>query len=142
VNRQSIEDTSLTQENWVDLLDITTRYGCENIRNRAIRELELFQIDPVKKIVLSENYDVVKWLKDAYVQLCTRSEPLEVAEAELLGIVTTVKLGEAREKYREGLENVAPEPVVDYSPLGSPEPERSKPSNIAAERIVREVFGV
>jgi len=112
--RQSIEDTALTQENWIDLLAITTRYLCDKIQKRAIKELERSQppMDPVKKIVLAIKYDVLGWLKDAYVLLCKRQEPLEEFEAEQLGIPITVKVGKARERYRREMNSHGTDRVV------------------------------
>jgi len=150
--RQSIEDTFLSQENWIDLLGITTRYSCENIRKRAIQELSRSAtIDPVKIIVLAIRYDVPQWLKEAYMLLCIRSKPLVESEAEQLGMAITVKIGQAREKYREGGRGSDP-----CTPEFTPTPQSNTPVEqkleydwardsrmpVKAEDIIGQIFGV
>jgi len=99
--RQSIEDSSLTSADWIDLLAISSRYDFEKIRKRAIKELENAQpaTDPVTKVMLALKHDIPEWLQPAYVLLCERPDPLDEAEAEKLGISTTVKVAKAREKF-------------------------------------------
>lgn len=98
---QSIEDSSLTSADWIDLLAISSRYDFEKIRKRAIKELENAKpaTDPVTKVMLALKHDIPEWLQPAYILLCERPEPLEEAEAEKLGISTTIKVAKAREKF-------------------------------------------
>ena len=72
----------------------------EKVRNRAVKELEGMGLDPVDRIVLAVGHDVPAWLEPAYVELCTRENPLLEAEAQRLGLSTTLKLMCAREKIR------------------------------------------
>ncbi|KAH7910894.1 hypothetical protein BJ138DRAFT_1151832 [Hygrophoropsis aurantiaca] len=89
-------------DEWVDLLSISTRYGMENVRERALEELDsLPPLDPIRRIVLAKKHDVLEWLIPAYAALCRRVEPLTVSEAIEIGLETTVFLATAREKVRE-----------------------------------------
>ena len=98
----SVHDTtSNSREGWELLLSISTRFEMEKVRNRAIRELDAFDLDPVDKIVLAVDHHVQKWLKPAYVALCQRKDPIREEEGEKLGLDTMVKLARAREYARD-----------------------------------------
>jgi len=100
--RQSIEESSLSIEEWTDLLAISTRFDFDKVRKRAIKEIENSQppVDPVTKVMLANKHDIPQWLQASYVSLCERSEPLEEEEAEKLGLSMTVKVAKLRERYR------------------------------------------
>ena len=58
-------------------------------------------LDPVERVFLAEKYDIPAWLRPAFVELCARAQPLEDAEAEVLGLQTTARLARAREAVLE-----------------------------------------
>ncbi|KDQ56643.1 hypothetical protein JAAARDRAFT_194625 [Jaapia argillacea MUCL 33604] len=98
------DDRNVSLSEWIDLLSISTRFICDKIRGRAIREIDSFRhprIDPVEKIVLAGKRDIPEWLAPSYEDICQRVNPLEVEEAEKLGITMAVKLMRAREAIRE-----------------------------------------
>jgi hypothetical protein len=97
------EDYDPTLDEWVALLSISTRFGMEKIRQRAIYQIddEEFEVDPIEKILLANSYDIEGWHAPAYAALCQRAKPLEVWEAEKLGLITAVKLAQVREEIRE-----------------------------------------
>lgn len=98
-----------TAEDWIRLLSISTRYGMERIRARALHELEyLPPLDPIQRIVLARKHDVQGWLLPSYVALCLRQQPLNVLEAVELGLETMVLLAMARESVRD------PETLKDF----------------------------
>lgn len=100
--RQSIEESSLSIDDWTDLLAISTRFDFDKVRKRAIKEIENSQppVDPVTKVMLANKHDIPEWLQASYISLCERTEPLEEEEAEKLGLPMTVKVAKLREKYR------------------------------------------
>lgn len=88
---------------WTSLLSIATRFEMKRIRTRAIAEIIGFRprMDPVDQIVLALKHDVPEWIPLGYAALCQRDDPLEVEEAERLGIRTTALLAKARERVRK-----------------------------------------
>ena len=95
--RPSIE----TIEDWVALLSISTRYVFDQIRDRAIAEVSKRMLDPVKKIMLANKYNIPQWLPPAFLDLCKRPEPISDTEADILGLRTLVRLAKARELTRD-----------------------------------------
>ena len=91
---------------WTALLSISTRYAFDRIRSRAIAALapgptpySTQLVDPVDIVVLAVKHDVPQWLETAYVSLCMREHSLEEEEGEKLGVVTSIKLAKARERF-------------------------------------------
>jgi len=119
------DDYDPTLEEWLALLSISTSYKMEKIRQYAISQIEPEEIDPIERVLLANRHDVDQWLAPAYAALCRRPEPLRKHEAEKLGLATTVKLAEAREKFRSTL----------YMPTRPPSPPRS-PSPLREPAII------
>lgn len=88
-------------EDWVALLSIATRYVFDQIRDLAILEISKQMLDPVKKIMLANKYNIPQWLTPAFLDLCKRPEPISDSEAETLGLRTVVRLARARELTRD-----------------------------------------
>jgi hypothetical protein len=84
----------------------------EKVHTRAIKELEGMGLDPVDRIVLAAEHNVPAWLNPAYVELCTREDPLREEEVQRLGLITTWKLMCAREKIRASTQ--AKKPPAGY----------------------------
>ncbi|KII91629.1 hypothetical protein PLICRDRAFT_173450 [Plicaturopsis crispa FD-325 SS-3] len=94
------DDFDLTLAEWSAVLAIATHFDMAKIRERAIAEIgrSAETLDPVDKILLAKKYGVEAWLAPAYVVLCRRENALEESEAQRLGLETTVKMFQAREK--------------------------------------------
>jgi len=158
-------DTPKSRDDWMTLLSLSTLFKMPRLRDRAIKEITLFDppLDPISRInlALPEKHDIHEWLKPAYVELCRRDDPISVYEAEKLGINITVGLFHARERSRKlafeevALEEAALEkdvrecPPAFYghyapvSPSNTPPMPLSLPPTPAIgleERIVMEVF--
>jgi len=88
-----------TLESWVALLAFSTRFVCDKIRARSIRELEAIQsrVDPIERVVLAVRHNIPHWLSGAYQELCQRQDSLSEDEGERLGLSTVIKLMRARE---------------------------------------------
>jgi len=97
------DDPKLTLPEWINVLSISTRFICDRIRERSIREIHQHRprINPVEKIVLATKFDVQEWLAPSYEDICQREHPLEVYEAEKLGLVVSILLARAREAVRQ-----------------------------------------
>jgi hypothetical protein len=93
------DDRRLLLENWISLLSFATRFICDKIRNRAIREIEEghAKLDPVERVVLAVRHNIPHWLVPAYQELCQRQDTLTEEEGEKLGLSTVIKLMRARE---------------------------------------------
>jgi hypothetical protein len=115
------DDISRSSGEWRHLLSISTRFKMDKVRNRAIREIRDFPLDPVDKIVLAVKNNIPEWLKPAYVELCQREEPIREEEAEKLGLGTAMKLARAREYVRDPMwvvRNPAPKPPPSVPSIG------------------------
>jgi len=135
------EDYDPTFDEWLALLSISTHFGMDKIRQRAISQIESQpqELSPIEKILLARRYGLDGWLAPAYAALCQRAEPLQVSEAEKLGLVTMVKLAQAREQFRRSASNpmMTRPPSPDCANIArSPSPEwpiprspRSYPTN-------------
>ncbi|KDQ59056.1 hypothetical protein JAAARDRAFT_651278 [Jaapia argillacea MUCL 33604] len=83
-----------TFEEWSSILHLATKWGYESIRSLAIREI--FPLcSPIDKIVLGREYDISDWLRDAYILVCERREPITLEEARRLGLEEVVKISKA-----------------------------------------------
>ena len=92
------------EEDWADLLSISTRLSFPQLRARAISELEdlpFTDFPAIQRICLAQQHDIATWLKPAYVELCKREAPLAFFEAEKIGMETAFLLGNARERTRQ-----------------------------------------
>ena len=108
----------------IDLLSISTRFDFDRVREAAIKCIRyglsrrqdwftpdiwsvsgdsqwLAGVSPVDRICLAEKYDIPEWLCPSYEDLCQRVAPLEVHEAERIGVRTATLLARAREAVRE-----------------------------------------
>jgi len=98
-------DPPESRDEWMTLLSLSTLFKMPRIRNRAIKEIELFNppLDPVSTIALAipDKHDIQEWLKPAYVELCRRDDPISEHDAEKLGLKITVGLFHARERSRK-----------------------------------------
>ncbi|TDL18025.1 hypothetical protein BD410DRAFT_512536 [Rickenella mellea] len=90
-------------EEWISVLHLATRWEFDDIRSLAIKELQTKQLDPVDRIVISQEYDITSdWTLSAYTILCQRARPLTVDEARRLGIETATRISQLRERLRGG----------------------------------------
>ena len=67
----------------------------------CIRELEKLTISPVEKIHIYQTFKLDrKLLLKSYMELTTRSDPLDLEEGHKLGIDTSLQIARAREHAR------------------------------------------
>lgn len=98
------DENAIGLESWIALLSFSTRFICDKIRARSIREIEAIQsrVDPIRRVVLAVRHNVPKWLSGAYQELCQRQESLSEQEGEKLGLPTVIRLMRAREMLLSG----------------------------------------
>jgi hypothetical protein len=98
--------SSLSQ--WIRLLSISTRFVFSRLRERAISELSNnYFIDPVRKIVLAQDFSVSEWRNPAFADLVQREEFIQYEEAKRLGFETSHALYVAREEARKSASSAA-----------------------------------
>jgi len=142
-----------SRDEWMTLLSLSTLFKMPRIRNRAIKEIELFDppLDPICRIALAipEQHDIQEWLKPAYIELCRRDDPISEDDAEKLGLNITVGLFHARERSRKLASNMrhGQTPSLFGAPANptwglqtSPVLDLTPDMELLVERIVTEVF--
>lgn len=135
-------------QQWVDLLSIASRFDFTKVRECAITTMEtrIPPLDPVGKICLAEQHDIPQWLAPAFESLCQRVNPLEVHEAERIGVRYTALLARAREAVRDTQDQSGwgrPQPRTPsppITPLAPPEAYYLPYRSSLVTRIVKEVF--
>ena len=77
----------------------------DSLREYAITQLRQLYIDPIRKIILWNRYDLpVDELVPAYMELISRPHPLSLGEAQDVGLEMFVKIASGRETaYKSGL---------------------------------------
>ncbi|KAH7871452.1 uncharacterized protein C8R40DRAFT_1054708 [Lentinula edodes] len=107
---------------WINLLAAASALKFNRAREHAIAAISDVSQRPnaIDMIVMAEKYGITKWLRPAYISFCKRTEPLQLNEAERIGLDKVVKLIQAREEFlREGL---GVNGLRAVSPLPSPYP--------------------
>ncbi|VDC03761.1 unnamed protein product [Peniophora sp. CBMAI 1063] len=92
---------SKTQDQWAVVLRLATEWQFDDIRAAAIEGLGPLA-SPCEKLVLGRLHHVDNWLHPAFVELCLRPEPLNLAEVKILSHEDIVLIMTAREAVRCG----------------------------------------
>lgn len=83
----------------LSILKLATQFQMTSIREQAIDFLDGADIGPIRKIAIWNEYHLDQHrLLSAYVDLCTRREPIAIKDAMVLGLKMFVKLAEARDR--------------------------------------------
>lgn len=99
-----------TAEDWISILDLSTSLEFADIRELSLKQLAVFELDPVDKIELVQKYQIERqWAYTSYIMICGRKEPLTVGEARRLGVDTTTRIALVREKAGVGLKRMVEE---------------------------------
>lgn len=86
----------LTNDEWVSVLRLSSKWGFSSVSNLAVRAVEQAATD-VTKIELSRKYGVGERLLDAFEAVCRRPQPLSVEEGERLDVKDIICITAARE---------------------------------------------
>lgn len=83
------------------MLRLSTQWDFTDIRALAVAQLQMHPIGALDRIALSQQYDIHgRWVLEAYTQICQRVQPLSVEEAQRVGLETTAKIAQIRERLR------------------------------------------
>lgn len=74
-------------------------------------------LDPIKQVCLAEKYDIPHWLAPAFESLCQRDGPLEIYEAERIGLRHATLLARARETIRDSARDMSPRIGSGWGPV-------------------------
>jgi hypothetical protein len=98
-------------DEWLSILDLSTRWGFASIRELAIRCLK--PPTPHQRLVLARKYAIEQWILPALQELCERPLPLTPDEARLMGIEDVVLVGSVRESVRSNKATVVAADIID-----------------------------
>ncbi|KAG6879024.1 hypothetical protein C0992_005774 [Termitomyces sp. T32_za158] len=91
---------NFTTEEWIAVLNLSTRWKMLDIRNLAIRQLNVANVDPIDRIVLARRYHIPQWLTSSLVPLIRRESSLSTDEVEKLGFELALKIFRIRDSSR------------------------------------------
>jgi len=85
----------------MSILRIADHFSMKNIRNKVIATInsQYRFPSPVDKILWGRKYNYAPWVRDGYLEIICRNNPLTEKEAEMIGLKNTVRCFVAREKY-------------------------------------------
>lgn len=94
------DSTTLTIDEWMSVLKLSTMWGFSSLQKRAAGKIETHVQDlrAVDLIVLARAYRVPAWLMKGYDKLARRKAYITPDERERLGLDTFFRLVEIREK--------------------------------------------
>ncbi|KAI0698308.1 hypothetical protein C8T65DRAFT_581962 [Cerioporus squamosus] len=97
--KYSIYDATL--EDWIAILKLAFDWRFGEIKKLCTRHIEKFEIAPVPKIELYQQYELdKKLLIPSFLYLCMRQEPLSLKEGRQIGLETALLVATARECAR------------------------------------------
>ena len=99
-NRLVGESASLTVEEWLSVLKLSDLWELPELRTKAIDAVESHNqdLDTVDMILLAKKYCVSKWLIRGYEELARRTDVITPEESVRLGVYTSCRLAEVRDK--------------------------------------------
>lgn len=85
---------------WVPVLRLSTMWGFNAIRVRAIAKLsKVLALQPFSRLTLSERFDIEEWKIPAMEQIVQRNQPLSVSEIQQLDPVALCAIMSVREGW-------------------------------------------
>ncbi|KAG2096702.1 uncharacterized protein F5147DRAFT_716086 [Suillus discolor] len=88
-----------SSDNWLVILELSTRWQFLEMRELAIDQLQNLKIDPVEKIAIYNKYEIDRsLLLPEYKHLCTRQGQMSIEEGEKVGLFTVLAIHQARER--------------------------------------------
>ena len=110
--RYSLYDYTIND--WTSILELAQKWEFREVKQLAIRELEMQEIPIIERIALYQKYDVdTERLVRYYAELCQSPHAPTDEDSEAIGLKTTVLIFRARERLRAQLSDkgLSPLPV-------------------------------
>ncbi|KAH7921442.1 hypothetical protein BV22DRAFT_1049622 [Leucogyrophana mollusca] len=82
---------------WKSVLKLSTMWGFNALRSKAIAQLASMSLSAVDKIVIANQYDINDWLLPCFNELAKRPEPIGADDVDKLGLDTALKIAAVRE---------------------------------------------
>ncbi|KAG5636942.1 hypothetical protein H0H81_006338 [Sphagnurus paluster] len=99
-------------EDWATLLGLAVKWGFDEVKELALRELDKKDIPLLTRIGLYQRFNIdFDRLVPLYAELCSRPDTLDEEEAEALGLKTAVLVFRARERLRAVPSNEGKSPL-------------------------------
>jgi len=151
-------EISLTRDEWISVLKLSTMWQFNVIRNQAIDSLQ--HLPPRRRVALAQEFNISEWLLPALKELAEQKEPIGVKDVEEIGLDFALKLAHVRyDAYAAALKKVQTQnpfelsrrngwgigvPNQPYNPLigfpdASPKPSPGEPDFTAS---IKKVFGL
>jgi hypothetical protein len=90
-----------TPDNWSQILVLAQRWSFKEVEQLCVRELEKLTIPPVEKIRIYQGFKLDRsLLLKSFAGLTVRPDPLNLEEAQKIGLETTLQIAQARELSR------------------------------------------
>ncbi|PFH46570.1 hypothetical protein AMATHDRAFT_199284, partial [Amanita thiersii Skay4041] len=119
-------------EDWTIILKLAHRWKFPEVKELAVRELELLAEPDIDRICTYHECDVDRnLLIPRYAALCEREDPLTVPEGFRLGMETVLMIARARESARGNL-----------TPSGIRSPTAAHIEEDEMSGLIRHVFGI
>ncbi|KAJ7089069.1 hypothetical protein C8R44DRAFT_545584, partial [Mycena epipterygia] len=84
---------------WCDILKLADMWQMTGIKYIALNHLRGARFNPIEKIKHCERDDVGTYeAREAYIQICTREEPLAATEFQALGMDLVLRIMQIRER--------------------------------------------
>ena len=92
----------LSEEEWLSVLGLSTKWAMEGVRTLAIENLHQLRLSPHKLITFGRKYDIDNWIFIGVERLVLRKEPLGEEDVAALGVAEVLKLASIRECLAQG----------------------------------------
>lgn len=89
---------SLSQEEWISVLKLSTLWDFFAIRETVIREMLKTKMTAMSMILLGRQFSVKNWLLTGYVYLVKAPNGMSMQDAETIGLRQAVKIFQLREE--------------------------------------------
>ncbi|KAF5317220.1 hypothetical protein D9611_003668 [Ephemerocybe angulata] len=94
-------ELTLTPEEWLAVLKLSTKWLFNDFRKMAIEKLSpLAEMDPIEKVRIGKEFCVEAWLLSGYCELVNRDESITVGDAGKLGWQSAIRLCGLREDWK------------------------------------------
>lgn len=125
--RPGYKANDLTLTSGSGILKLATRWKFENIRKSLINSMTSLLASPdhaLNQVLLGREHKVAPWLINGYSIFVVRDKSMTVAEGEVLGLVTVIRLNELRDCFARNVrlkaETVGPQPSTPTKTPPSP----------------------
>ncbi|KAG6902119.1 hypothetical protein C0995_004065 [Termitomyces sp. Mi166 len=88
---------TLSDDEWISVLKVSTRWIMLDIRRMAIEHLTHASLPLADRIILARECSIISWLRSAYLELVSQLSSHDEHTTETIGLETTFKLHRARE---------------------------------------------